>query len=41
MTPLQLATAYAAMVNGGRLVQPHVVKAVGDQDAPIATGAAA
>ena len=29
VTPLQLATAYAAMVNGGQLVQPHVVKAVG------------
>ena len=29
VTPIQLATAYAAMVNGGTLVQPHVVKAVG------------
>ena len=29
VTPIQLATAFAAMVNGGTLVQPHVVKAVG------------
>jgi cell division protein FtsI/penicillin-binding protein 2 len=29
VTPIQLATAYAAMVNGGTLVQPHVVKAIG------------
>jgi cell division protein FtsI/penicillin-binding protein 2 len=29
VTPIQLATAFAAMVNGGILVQPHVVKAVG------------
>jgi cell division protein FtsI/penicillin-binding protein 2 len=29
VTPLQLATAYSAMVNGGTLVQPHVVKSVG------------
>ncbi|HEX7949222.1 MAG TPA: penicillin-binding protein 2 [Candidatus Limnocylindrales bacterium] len=28
VTPLQLATAYAAMVNGGILVQPHVVDAI-------------
>ena len=27
VTPIQLATAYAAMVNGGILVQPHVVAA--------------
>ncbi len=29
VTPIQLATAYAAMVNGGQLVQPHVVQAIG------------
>lgn len=29
VTPIQLATAYAAMLNGGLLVQPHVVKAIG------------
>ena len=29
VTPIQLATAYAAMLNGGTLVQPHVVKSVG------------
>jgi cell division protein FtsI/penicillin-binding protein 2 len=29
VTPIQLAAAYAAMVNGGTLVQPHVVKAIG------------
>jgi len=29
VTPIQLATAFAAMVNGGTLVQPHVVKTVG------------
>ena len=32
VTPIQLAAAYAAMVNGGILVQPHTVKAIGDQD---------
>jgi cell division protein FtsI/penicillin-binding protein 2 len=35
VTPLQLATAYAAMVNGGNLVQPHVVKAIGSADRTI------
>jgi cell division protein FtsI/penicillin-binding protein 2 len=29
VTPIQLAMAFAAMVNGGTLVQPHVVKAIG------------
>jgi cell division protein FtsI/penicillin-binding protein 2 len=32
VTPIQLATAYSALVNGGTLVQPHVVKAIGEQD---------
>jgi cell division protein FtsI/penicillin-binding protein 2 len=32
VTPIQLAQAYAAMINGGRLVQPHVVKAIGDEE---------
>ena len=32
VTPIQLATAYAAMVNGGTLVQPHVVKAIGSNE---------
>ena len=32
VTPLQLATAYAAMVNGGTLVQPHIVKGIGLSD---------
>ena len=29
VTPLQLATAFAPMMNGGQAVQPHVVEAVG------------
>ena len=32
VTPIQLATAYAGLMNGGTLVQPHVVKAIGDND---------
>jgi hypothetical protein len=32
VTPIQLATAFSAMVNGGTLVQPHVVKAVGSAE---------
>ena len=31
VTPIQLATAYAALANGGTLVQPHVVKSIGDR----------
>jgi len=32
VTPIQLATAYAALMNGGTLVQPHVVKAIGERE---------
>ena len=34
VTPLQLAAAYATMVNGGTLVKPRVVRAIGDADTP-------
>jgi cell division protein FtsI/penicillin-binding protein 2 len=37
VTPIQLATAFAAMVNGGVLVQPHVVQGVGPNDTAPAT----
>ena len=39
VTPIQLATAYAAMMNGGRLVRPHVVKGIGDEEVASATRA--
>jgi cell division protein FtsI/penicillin-binding protein 2 len=29
VTPLQLVSAYASMMNGGQLIQPHIVQAVG------------
>jgi cell division protein FtsI/penicillin-binding protein 2 len=32
VTPIQLASAFATMVNGGTLIQPHVVKAVGTRE---------
>jgi cell division protein FtsI/penicillin-binding protein 2 len=32
VTPIQLATAFSAMVNGGVLVQPHVVKTIRSTD---------
>jgi cell division protein FtsI/penicillin-binding protein 2 len=32
VTPIQLAMAYSALANGGTLVQPHVVKAIGNHD---------
>jgi cell division protein FtsI (penicillin-binding protein 3) len=35
VTPIQLATAFAALVNGGSLVHPHVVQGVGDQDVAV------
>jgi len=36
VTLIQLATAYSAMVNGGTLPTPHVVKATGDVPTPTA-----
>jgi cell division protein FtsI (penicillin-binding protein 3) len=36
VTPLQLATAYSAMINGGTLVQPHVVRQIGEQPVTVA-----
>jgi cell division protein FtsI (penicillin-binding protein 3) len=32
VTPMQLAMAYAGLMNGGTLVQPHVVKSIGSRD---------
>jgi cell division protein FtsI (penicillin-binding protein 3) len=39
VTPLQLASAYSTMVNGGLEIVPHVVKAVGSTERPVADGA--
>jgi cell division protein FtsI/penicillin-binding protein 2 len=39
VTPIQLATAYAALMNGGRTIQPHVVKAVGTRELEPVEGA--
>ncbi len=38
VTPLQLATAYSMMVNGGRSINPHVVESVGIVEAKAAEG---
>jgi cell division protein FtsI/penicillin-binding protein 2 len=38
VTPIQLATAYSAMLNGGTQITPRVVKAVGMTEARSATG---
>ncbi|MCJ7710988.1 MAG: penicillin-binding protein 2, partial [Chloroflexi bacterium] len=39
VTPIQLAQAFSAMVNGGILVQPRVVKSVGETESmPISRG---
>ncbi|MGI8928716.1 MAG: peptidoglycan D,D-transpeptidase FtsI family protein [Candidatus Limnocylindrales bacterium] len=32
VTPLQLATGFSAMVNGGRLPVPHLIAALGDEE---------
>ena len=39
VTVIQLATAYSAMVNGGTLVTPHVVAAIGNQPVAATPGA--
>ena len=36
VTPMQLAMAFAGLMNGGTLVQPHVVKSIGDRDVAVA-----
>jgi cell division protein FtsI/penicillin-binding protein 2 len=39
VTPIQLASAFSTMVNGGVGIRPHVVKAVGSSERPVADGA--
>jgi cell division protein FtsI/penicillin-binding protein 2 len=36
VTPIQLATAFAVLSNGGMLVRPHVVQGIGEDDVPVA-----
>jgi cell division protein FtsI (penicillin-binding protein 3) len=38
VTPIQMATAYSAIANGGILRRPHIVRAVGGHVAPIPAG---
>jgi cell division protein FtsI (penicillin-binding protein 3) len=38
VTPIQIATAYSAIANGGILRPPHVVKAIGAKPTPEPTG---
>ena len=38
VTPIQLATAFAALVNGGTLVKPHVVQGIGGEDVVVQPG---
>ena len=35
VTPLQLVTAYAAIANGGELLEPHLVKEVRSVDGKV------
>ena len=37
VTPLQIAAAYAAIANGGLLIQPHIVSSVGGAPTPAPT----
>jgi cell division protein FtsI (penicillin-binding protein 3) len=38
VTPIQMATAYSAIANGGVLRPPHIVKAIGGKPTPIPAG---
>jgi cell division protein FtsI/penicillin-binding protein 2 len=38
VTPLQMARAYAAIANGGRLVRPHVIERIGGNKRPAGKG---
>ena len=38
VTPIQLASAYATLLNGGLQIRPHVVEGIGDQDVPVPDG---
>jgi cell division protein FtsI/penicillin-binding protein 2 len=38
VTPIQLASAYAALLNGGTRVKPHVVEGIGDREVPVVPG---
>jgi cell division protein FtsI (penicillin-binding protein 3) len=38
VTPMQMATAYAAIANGGILPRPHIISAIGDRPKEQATG---
>ncbi len=38
VTPIQMATAYSAIANGGVLRSPHIVKSIGDKPTPIPRG---
>jgi cell division protein FtsI (penicillin-binding protein 3) len=38
VTTIQLAAGYAAMINGGRLVQPHVVRQIGTEAVAASAG---
>ena len=40
VTPIQLASAFATLMNGGTQVHPHVVKGIGNDDVPIVSGSA-
>src|SRR5205823_13949947 len=38
VTPIQMATAYAAIANGGILRPPHIISSVGDEHQPLPPG---